>query len=50
MRGSEFARMSDEQSSSAKSMRKSASSTTALKHSYGGNKRCECLGNHVLIK
>uniref|UniRef100_A0A914ZQ78 ANK_REP_REGION domain-containing protein n=1 Tax=Parascaris univalens TaxID=6257 RepID=A0A914ZQ78_PARUN len=50
MRGSEFARMSDEQSGSAKSTRKSTSSTTAQKHSRGGNKRCECLGNHVLIK
>uniref|UniRef100_A0A0M3IKC0 Reverse transcriptase domain-containing protein n=1 Tax=Ascaris lumbricoides TaxID=6252 RepID=A0A0M3IKC0_ASCLU len=39
VRGSEFARTSDEQSSSAKSTRKSASSTTAQKHSYGGNKR-----------
>uniref|UniRef100_F1KVM5 Ankyrin repeat, PH and SEC7 domain containing protein secG n=1 Tax=Ascaris suum TaxID=6253 RepID=F1KVM5_ASCSU len=39
MRGSEFTRTSDEQSSSAKSTRKSASSTTAQKHSYGGNKR-----------
>ncbi|KHN76937.1 Protein fem-1 -like protein [Toxocara canis] len=50
MRGSELMRLSDEQSSSAKSTRKSVNSRGTDKQSYTGHRRCDCLGNHVLIK